>query len=176
MLPFVLQFSLDTHNLRFRTMTSVQWQTHKCHWTQGTMRHHTAPGSRRRNHRSEATGPEGSTSCCLYWATVWVSAMCGDSRISATTTEEVRQCSDEPEDAPLRDIWDLRATSRKMAVLWDVEPCTWLTALTMEAVNIFETSVNFYETTRRNIPEDSHLQDLVWHKRSSIVPTWRAAN
>jgi hypothetical protein len=27
----------------------------------------------------------------------------------------------------------------------------------MEAVNTSETSVNFYETTRRNIPEDSHL-------------------
>jgi tRNA threonylcarbamoyladenosine modification (KEOPS) complex Pcc1 subunit len=27
----------------------------------------------------------------------------------------------------------------------------------MEAVTTSETSVNFYETTRRNIPEDSHL-------------------
>jgi hypothetical protein len=27
----------------------------------------------------------------------------------------------------------------------------------MEAVSRFETSVNFYQTTRRNIPEDSHL-------------------
>jgi hypothetical protein len=27
----------------------------------------------------------------------------------------------------------------------------------MEAVSAFETSVSFYETTRRNIPEDSHL-------------------
>jgi hypothetical protein len=27
----------------------------------------------------------------------------------------------------------------------------------MEAVITSETSVNFYETTRRNIPEDSHL-------------------
>jgi hypothetical protein len=27
----------------------------------------------------------------------------------------------------------------------------------MEAVSTSETSVNFYETTRRNIPEDSHL-------------------
>jgi hypothetical protein len=27
----------------------------------------------------------------------------------------------------------------------------------MEAVSTPETSVNFYETTRRNIPEDSHL-------------------
>jgi hypothetical protein len=27
----------------------------------------------------------------------------------------------------------------------------------MEAANTTETSVNFYQTTRRNIPEDSHL-------------------
>jgi hypothetical protein len=38
----------------------------------------------------------------------------------------------------------------KMTVFSDV-------ALMMEAVSISETSVNFYETTRRNIPEDSHL-------------------
>jgi hypothetical protein len=29
-----------------------------------------------------------------------------------------------------------------------------LIALMMEAVSTFETSVNFYQTTRRNIPED----------------------
>jgi hypothetical protein len=27
----------------------------------------------------------------------------------------------------------------------------------MEAVSMSETSVNFYETTRRNMPEESHL-------------------
>jgi hypothetical protein len=31
-----------------------------------------------------------------------------------------------------------------------------LIALMMEAVRTSETLVNFYETTRRNIPEDSH--------------------
>jgi hypothetical protein len=30
-------------------------------------------------------------------------------------------------------------------------------ALMVEAVTPSETSVNFYQTTRRNIPEDSHL-------------------
>jgi hypothetical protein len=30
-------------------------------------------------------------------------------------------------------------------------------ALMMETVSTSETSVNFYETIRRNIPEDSHL-------------------
>jgi hypothetical protein len=29
----------------------------------------------------------------------------------------------------------------------------------MEAVNTYETPVNFYQTTRRNNPEDSHLQN-----------------
>jgi hypothetical protein len=32
-----------------------------------------------------------------------------------------------------------------------------LIALMMEAVSASETSVNFYQTTRRNNPEDSHL-------------------
>jgi hypothetical protein len=30
-------------------------------------------------------------------------------------------------------------------------------ALVMEAASVSETSVNFYQTTRRNNPEDSHL-------------------
>jgi hypothetical protein len=33
-----------------------------------------------------------------------------------------------------------------------------LIALLMEAASISETSVNFYQTTRRNNPEDSHHQ------------------
>lgn len=37
-----------------------------------------------------------------------------------------------------------------MAVFWDA-------TLIMEAARTFETSVNFYPTTRRSIPEDSHL-------------------
>jgi hypothetical protein len=32
-----------------------------------------------------------------------------------------------------------------------------VTALMMEAASTSGTSVNFYQTTRRNIPEDSHL-------------------
>jgi hypothetical protein len=32
-------------------------------------------------------------------------------------------------------------------------------ALKMEAASTSETSVNFYQTSRRNNPEDSHLQD-----------------
>jgi hypothetical protein len=49
-----------------------------------------------------------------------------------------------------------------MAVFWDVALCSLvkiilrfrLIALMMEAAITSETSVNFYETTRRNIPED----------------------
>jgi hypothetical protein len=33
----------------------------------------------------------------------------------------------------------------------------------MEAVRTSETSVNFYQSTRRNIPEDSHLDLLASH-------------
>jgi hypothetical protein len=33
-------------------------------------------------------------------------------------------------------------------------------ALMIEAVSTSETSVNFYQTTRRNTPEDSHLYIL----------------
>jgi hypothetical protein len=39
-------------------------------------------------------------------------------------------------------------------------------ALTIEAESTSETSVNFYQTTRRNIPKDSHLQEL---KRSILT-------
>jgi hypothetical protein len=65
---------------------------------------------------------------------------------------------------------DLTAASKKMTVFWDVVHCSVveivrasevLTAsiireLMMEAVSVSETSVSFYETARRNIPEDSH--------------------
>jgi hypothetical protein len=40
-----------------------------------------------------------------------------------------------------------------MAVFWDA-----LIVLIMDAVRASETSVNVYQTTRRNIPEDSHIQ------------------
>jgi hypothetical protein len=35
-----------------------------------------------------------------------------------------------------------------------------LTVLMMEAASTSETSVKFYQTTRRNNPEDSHLQGI----------------
>jgi hypothetical protein len=36
-----------------------------------------------------------------------------------------------------------------------------ITAMVMEAANTSETSVNYYQTTRRNNPEDSHLHFIV---------------
>jgi hypothetical protein len=65
----------------------------------------------------------------------------------------------------------------KMAVFWVVAPCILvevydisevlaasiirarglLIALMMEAASTSETSVNFYQNTRHNNPEDSHL-------------------
>jgi hypothetical protein len=43
-----------------------------------------------------------------------------------------------------------------MTAFWDIAPRS-LIALMMEAVRTSETSVNFYETTRRNIQEGFHL-------------------
>jgi hypothetical protein len=57
----------------------------------------------------------------------------------------------------------LTATGMKMAVFWDVAPCILV-------VSTSETSVSFYQTTRRNTVEDSifklisvhHLYDFVY--------------
>jgi hypothetical protein len=70
------------------------------------------------------------------------------------------------------------AASMNMTVFWDAAPCSLaeiyrflegLTASTiramnlmMEAVSTSETSVNFCETTRRNIPEDICLNTLLY--------------
>jgi hypothetical protein len=48
-------------------------------------------------------------------------------------------------------------------------------ALMMEAANVSETSVNFYQTTWHNIPEDSHLHTrrreiLKYHLNLILVP------
>jgi hypothetical protein len=44
----------------------------------------------------------------------------------------------------------------KMAVFWVVAPCRAF-ALMLEAARTTETLENFYQTTRRYNPEDSHL-------------------
>jgi hypothetical protein len=42
----------------------------------------------------------------------------------------------------------------------------FLIALMMEAARTSETMVNFYQTTRRYNPEDSHLPKYKWSKHS----------
>jgi hypothetical protein len=51
----------------------------------------------------------------------------------------------------------LTAVSTKMAVFWVVTPCSLVIALMTEAARTSETLVNFYQTTRRYYPGDSHL-------------------
>jgi hypothetical protein len=71
----------------------------------------------------------------------------------------------------------LTATSMKMTVFWDVAQCSLVQidrrfrGGIIEAVSTSETSVNFYQTTRRNIAEDSHLQCLThcFYNESAIV-------
>jgi hypothetical protein len=61
----------------------------------------------------------------------------------------------------------------KMTAFWDIAPYTLvevdrrfrsayciIKAVIMEAVHTSETSVNFYEVTRRSIPEGCHLESL----------------
>jgi hypothetical protein len=65
-----------------------------------------------------------------------------------------------------------------MTIFWDVAPCSLVeiyqllerhTASIIRemvmAVSTSEMSVNFYQTTRRNIPEDSHLHT---HRRENL--------
>jgi hypothetical protein len=75
--------------------------------------------------------------------------------------------------------------SLKMTVFWDVAPCSLVEieqrfrgtyclslhaiVLVMEAVSTSETSVSFYHTTRRNIPEDGHLHAITLMKEASLL-------
>jgi hypothetical protein len=64
-----------------------------------------------------------------------------------------------------------------MAVFW-VALCSLAIILMMEAASTSETSVNFYQTTRRNNPEDSHFhtrrrENLKSHKsKTDFRNTW----
>jgi hypothetical protein len=84
------------------------------------------------------------------------------------------------------------AASMKMAVLWDVAPCRLvkfanvpdvlvasvirsierLNVLTIEATSTSETSVNFYQTTRRNNPEDSRFHTRRRKNLKSFMETF----
>jgi hypothetical protein len=73
-----------------------------------------------------------------------------------------------------------------MAVFWVVAPCSVVElyqrfrgpcclhhqgdALMMEAARTSETSVNFYQTTRRYNPKDSHLHT---HRRENLKSYYR---
>jgi phage tail sheath gpL-like len=47
----------------------------------------------------------------------------------------------------------------KIAVFWNVVPCSLVEVTNvLKAASTSETLVNFYQTTRYNIPEDSYLQ------------------
>jgi hypothetical protein len=45
----------------------------------------------------------------------------------------------------------------------------WVIALMMEAARTSETLVNFFQTTRRYNPEDSHLRNRIVHKFSLLL-------
>jgi hypothetical protein len=58
----------------------------------------------------------------------------------------------------------------KMAAFWDIAPCSLVEVYRrfialIEIASTSETSVNFYQTTWRNIPEDSHHLN----KRSILI-------
>jgi hypothetical protein len=62
----------------------------------------------------------------------------------------------------------LTAASLKMTAFSDVAPCSLvevyrLIALMMEAASTSETSVNFYQTTRRKNPEKSSFGQAMAH-------------
>jgi hypothetical protein len=51
----------------------------------------------------------------------------------------------------------------------ETAPC-WAVVMTMEAARTSETSVNVYQTTRRNNPEGSHLYTR--RRPSNLTNTW----
>jgi hypothetical protein len=64
----------------------------------------------------------------------------------------------------------------KTTVFWDVAPCSLAIAMMMEAASPSETSVNFYQTTRSNIPEDSYVhirrrENLNFHLKAGNFTT-----
>jgi hypothetical protein len=84
------------------------------------------------------------------------------------------------------DFWTLFTVKKqtlltvKMAVFWVVTPCSLVEAsevhaasiiivLMMEAASISETMVNFYQTTRRYNPEDSHLHTSCHENLKSYI-------
>jgi hypothetical protein len=64
-----------------------------------------------------------------------------------------------------------RASSAlKVTAFWDTLPCSLVEGLMIEVVSTSETSIYFYETTRRNIPEGCHLHT----RRREKLKSWYA--
>jgi hypothetical protein len=58
-----------------------------------------------------------------------------------------------------------------MVVFWVVVPCSLeMIVLMMEAASTSETSINFYQTTRRCNPEDSQLHTRRRENLKSYLP------
>jgi hypothetical protein len=54
----------------------------------------------------------------------------------------------------------------KLIVFWNVAPCILVVDLMMDATGTSETSAAFYQTTRRNVPEVSHLKQVPAKRRA----------
>jgi hypothetical protein len=69
------------------------------------------------------------------------------------------------------------AASTKMTVFWDVAPCSLVVYRRFrcaccrhhQADIASETSVNFYQTPRRNIPEDHNFQDILFSPQNNNI-------
>jgi hypothetical protein len=70
------------------------------------------------------------------------------------------------------------AASIKMAVFWDVVPCSLVEVITLmiEAASTSEMSVNFYQTTWRKNPEDSHLQHSTYDSTLKFMKGFTTRN
>jgi hypothetical protein len=66
-------------------------------------------------------------------------------------------------------------TNLKMALFWDVAPCSLVIAVLMVAVSTSETSVNFYQTTRRNNPDDKLGFEVLTAVSTKMAVFWVVA-
>jgi hypothetical protein len=57
----------------------------------------------------------------------------------------------------------------KMSVFWDVALCSLVFTDVSEAASTTEMSVNFYHTTRCNIPEDSHFNLVLVYLSTAYI-------
>jgi hypothetical protein len=121
----------------------------------------------------------------LYKRLCWAWRECFRSRCCSTTPYQVRTQVDS------FNVTGIQVYNSKTNVFWDAVPCYLLEirrrirgayylhrqsdewALIMEVLNTFETLVDFYQTIRRNIPEDSHLHTCRYDNMNSQNSTNR---